>query len=276
MLHALVLKLRAEQTAELPRTHGHQAHALFLRLVQAADPALAQQLHDPQTRKPSTVSGLHVPTLQRADAVRVGPGAAVWLRVTLLDDALFGPFMARFLRPDTPPLRLGSATLHVEQVIGTPQGHPLAGYGDFSTLLNEAGTDREIQLHFSSPTAFSLGQGPSGKKRMGVLPEQIPDFKALAGDASDNIPGAKGIGPKAAAALLLKYGTLEAVLDARTDTIPPATAEQLRTFKRIVSMVPDELEVTLPRTAQPDWAAAAAKLREFGADNVAERVAARV
>jgi DNA polymerase I len=112
-------------------------------------------------------------------------------------------------------------------------------------------------------------------ERMGVLPEQIPDFKALAGDASDNIPGARGIGPKAAASLLLKYGTLEAILDARTDTIPPATAEQLRIFKRIVSMVPDELEVTLPESAPPDWAAAAAKLRELGAENLADRVAAR-
>src|ERR687883_460369 len=55
-------------------------------------------------------------------------------------------------------------------------------------------------------------------QRMGVLPEQIPDFKALAGDASDNIPGAKGIGPKAAASLLLQYGTLEAVLEARAST----------------------------------------------------------
>src|SRR5438105_14334749 len=63
-------------------------------------------------------------------------------------------------------------------------------------------------------------------ERLGVLPEQVPDYKALAGDASDNIPGAKGIGPKAAASFLLKYGKLEAILDARTDTMPPATAEQ--------------------------------------------------
>jgi DNA polymerase I len=111
-------------------------------------------------------------------------------------------------------------------------------------------------------------------ERMGVLPEQIPDFKALAGDSSDNIPGARGIGPKAAAALLLKYGTLEAVLEARADTIPPATAEQLLTFKRIVSMQSD-VEVELPETAPPNWSRAAARLRELGADNLSERIAAR-
>jgi DNA polymerase-1 len=112
-------------------------------------------------------------------------------------------------------------------------------------------------------------------QRLGVLPEQVPDFKALAGDASDNIPGAKGIGPKSAAALLLKYGTLEAILDARTDTIAPALADQLRMFKRIVSMQPADLVVELPASAPPNWAVASTRLRQLGADNAAERVAAR-
>ena len=43
----------------------------------------------------------------------------------------------------------------------------------------------------------------------GVTPEQIPDYKALVGDASDNIPGVKGIGPKGAANLLEEFGTVE-------------------------------------------------------------------
>ncbi len=111
-------------------------------------------------------------------------------------------------------------------------------------------------------------------ERMGVLPEQVPDFKALAGDASDGIPGARGIGPKAASALLLKYGTLEAILEARTDTISPTLAEQLRIFKRVVSMQTD-VDVELPGTAPPNWAEAAAELRKLGAENLSERIAAR-
>ena len=112
-------------------------------------------------------------------------------------------------------------------------------------------------------------------ERMGVLPEQVADYKALAGDASDKIPGAKGIGPKAAAALLLKYGTLEAVLEARADTISADVAEQLRTYKHIVNMQGD-VEVELPQTAPPDWTAAAEELARLGAANLSERVAARV
>ncbi len=47
--------------------------------------------------------------------------------------------------------------------------------------------------------------------KFGVQPSQIPDYKGLAGDSSDNIPGVRGIGPRGAAALLSKYGTLEGV-----------------------------------------------------------------
>src|SRR5215217_4006881 len=43
----------------------------------------------------------------------------------------------------------------------------------------------------------------------GVTPEQIPDYKALVGDPSDNIPGVKGIGPKGAANLLKEFETVE-------------------------------------------------------------------
>lgn len=50
------------------------------------------------------------------------------------------------------------------------------------------------------------------KKKLHVEPSMIPDLKALAGDASDNYSGAKGIGPKTAASLLREYSTLENLL----------------------------------------------------------------
>ncbi|HEU4611679.1 MAG TPA: 5'-3' exonuclease H3TH domain-containing protein, partial [Kofleriaceae bacterium] len=51
-------------------------------------------------------------------------------------------------------------------------------------------------------------------KKMGVPPEQIPDFLALVGDTSDNVPGLKGCGDKTAAALLAQYGSLEKLIAA--------------------------------------------------------------
>jgi 5'-3' exonuclease len=45
----------------------------------------------------------------------------------------------------------------------------------------------------------------------GVQAEQIADLLALTGDAVDNIPGVRGVGPKTAAALLRKFGTIDAI-----------------------------------------------------------------
>src|SRR5580693_8326055 len=50
------------------------------------------------------------------------------------------------------------------------------------------------------------------RERYGVEPQQVPDFIALRGDPSDKLPGARGIGPKTAASILRKYGTLEDAL----------------------------------------------------------------
>lgn len=47
------------------------------------------------------------------------------------------------------------------------------------------------------------------KEKMGVWPEQVADYLSLVGDASDNIPGVKGIGAKGAQKLLAEYKTLE-------------------------------------------------------------------
>jgi DNA polymerase-1 len=47
----------------------------------------------------------------------------------------------------------------------------------------------------------------------GVRPEQYTDFAALRGDASDNLPGVNGIGPKTAARLLAEFGSAAAAFD---------------------------------------------------------------
>ena len=46
----------------------------------------------------------------------------------------------------------------------------------------------------------------------GIPPKQIQDYLSIVGDASDNIPGVSGFGPKTAVQLLKQYGTLESVL----------------------------------------------------------------
>jgi DNA polymerase-1 len=107
-------------------------------------------------------------------------------------------------------------------------------------------------------------------ERMGVLPEQVPDFKALSGDSSDKIPGARGIGPKSAAALLLQHGTLDGVLAAWNR---PADAELTLKFREVVRMRPD-VPVVLPPSGPPDWLGGSAVLKRLGANTLADRLAA--
>ncbi|MBI2058453.1 MAG: hypothetical protein HYT87_01645 [Nitrospirae bacterium] len=61
-------------------------------------------------------------------------------------------------------------------------------------------------------------------EKFGVTPEQMPDFLGLAGDASDNIPGVTGIGPKTALKLLSEYGSIEKIYQV-LDSMPDGVAK---------------------------------------------------
>jgi DNA polymerase-1 len=107
------------------------------------------------------------------------------------------------------------------------------------------------------------------RERYGVEPEQVPDFIALRGDPSDRLPGAAGVGPKKAADLLAQFGTLEAALAAGRFS---AQAEELRLYRRIATLDPT---APLPPLddGQPDWQSASALAREWGLNQLAERLA---
>ena len=64
--------------------------------------------------------------------------------------------------------------------------------------------------------------------RLGVPPRQVADFLALVGDASDNVPGVKGIGEKGAQKLLLEYGDLETILAHAAEVKAKRTREALQ------------------------------------------------
>lgn len=49
--------------------------------------------------------------------------------------------------------------------------------------------------------------------KYGIRPDQVPSYKGLSGDASDNLPGVKGIGPKGAASLLQRFDTLTGIYE---------------------------------------------------------------
>jgi DNA polymerase-1 len=112
--------------------------------------------------------------------------------------------------------------------------------------------------------------GPSEvRARYGVEPGQVPDFIALRGDPSDKLPGARGVGPKGAAALLHKYTGLE---DAFADGQLASQAEQLRVYRRIATM---DRAAPIPALGDqtPSWDKAAALAHDWDLGRLAARLA---
>jgi DNA polymerase-1 len=109
---------------------------------------------------------------------------------------------------------------------------------------------------------------PEVRERYGVEPAQVPDFIALRGDPSDRIPGAAGIGPAKAAAILREHGSLEAALAAGRLS---AEADALRSYLAIATLQSDAPLPPLP-DADPDWARAAALADAWGLGNLAGRL----
>ena len=95
---------------------------------------------------------------------------------------------------------------------------------------------------FSEAKIYDLG---AVEERYGFGPELVPDYKALVGDTTDNIPNVPGIGKVTATALLQQYGSLEGILEHLDELKPKQTetlrahAEQARHSKVLATIVRD-------------------------------------
>ncbi len=86
----------------------------------------------------------------------------------------------------------------------------------------------EVEVKLLKQTGFIRYNESTFKEDYGIDPIKIIDLKALAGDASDNIPGVRGVGEKTALKLLQEYGSLEGIYD-NIDSIKGKTKEKLET-----------------------------------------------
>ena len=141
------------------------------------------------------------------------------------------------------------------QLLPPPTANPKMGW----KLLDEAGVE----------------------KKFGVSPSQIPEYLALTGDQSDNIPGLPGVGPKTAVKWLKQYHSLEGILANSGRLKPPRlqntvhqNANQLR-----LSLALTELESlpTLPSLdcADLDVEALLALLKEYEMHQTRDRAEKR-
>jgi len=140
--------------------------------------------------------------------------------------------------------------------------------------------ERVTVLYVKTGTKGAEEVGPTEVvERYGIEPELVPDFIALRGDPADGLPGAKGVGPKTAAELLRRHGSLEAILENAIRERRPAlrsalieAAEDLRAFKDIATL--RDAGVEPPADRATDWAGAAKAAHDLGMNRLAERLLA--
>ena len=186
-LYALVIRLIAGDDGRLRATQGELAHAAFLDILQQVDADLSQTLHDLNGRKPFTISPLHGYRRRGKGQLAVRAGESGWLRVTLLDPALFHTFITYFLQgPRGAAVRLGKIPFQVSEILSTTESHFLAGADSLQALREKwtpagPGRDRRaIALTFGSPTAFSIRNPNTPFRLKYVLPDPGRVFGELA------------------------------------------------------------------------------------------------
>jgi 5'-3' exonuclease len=176
-----------------------------------------------------------------------------------------------------------SGTLEADDLLGT-YAHREADAGGRALLMTgdrdmyQCAGERVTVLYVRTGKQGGEEVGPAEvRERYGIAPEQVPDFIALRGDPSDGLPGAKGVGPKTAAELLRRHGSLEAILDNAIRESRPKlrgalidARDDLLAFKDIATL--RDASVERPPDRPTDWAAAAAAARERGMNRLAERL----
>lgn len=130
--------------------------------------------------------------------------------------------------------------------------------------------------------ARGLRFDPAGvKEKFGVRPDQITDYLGLAGDAVDNIPGVRGIGPKTAAQLLQRHESIEGVYARLAEMKGPMAAklekdaENARLSKRLATVSTETpLRTTLAELTYrgPDKERIEILFNELGFDTLKKRV----
>jgi DNA polymerase-1 len=157
---------------------------------------------------------------------------------------------------------LAAAVAQVEQAGGVA----LVASGDRDAF--QLASSRTTILHPVKAGVMARIGPAQVQERYGVKPGQVPDFIALRGDPSDKIPGARGVGPKRAAALLGRFGSLESILAAGNFT---DQAEDLLLFKKLATM-DAAAPVPAVHDQHPHWDRAASLAHDWNLDRLARRL----
>ena len=156
-------------------------------------------------------------------------------------------------------------------------GHALIMTGD-RDMYQCAGERVSVVFLKQRSAGFDEVDPDEVHRRYGVVPSLVPDFIALRGDPSDSLPGAPGIGPKTAAELLDRYGSLEGAIAAADQQRPRIAAalrdnaDELMAFRDIATL--RSADVVLPDDQETNLAGGAEAARGLGMRRLAERLEA--
>ena len=135
----------------------------------------------------------------------------------------------------------------------------VSGDKDLAQCVND-----RVHLLVPSPSARGKPASPAildaqkVREKFGVPPEAIPDYLALIGDSSDNIPGIAGVGPKTAAKWLGEFGTVANVMQnsekLRPERLGQKVSENRDLLSRNLELVRlnDDVELPEPESREPD------------------------
>lgn len=137
-------------------------------------------------------------------------------------------------------------------------GSPLEGCGAVQVMITVKGVTDTVTYDNAAVHA-----------RYGLSPAQIPDFKGLKGDSSDNLPGVPGIGEKGASRLLKEYDTLENLLF-HVDALPEKTRVAL-IENTALAIQCKHLATIIRDMALPDWVDLTPNYQTIGPDFEAVR-----
>jgi DNA polymerase-1 len=179
---------------------------------------------------------------------------------------------------------IGSDQLEADDLLGSLALAETAAGGRTMIMTG----DRDMyQCASDTVSVVFLKQGASGfeevdpdevVRRYGIGPELVPDFIALRGDPSDGLPGAPGIGPKTAAELLRRHGSLAAAIAAADSERPRVGAalrdhaDGLRAFRAIATLHTGDID--RPADRETDLAGGARAARGYGMNRLADRLQA--
>ena len=153
-------------------------------------------------------------------------------------------------------------------------GNVLILTGDRDMFQCVGDSCKVLYLKTGGPQGAEVVDTEEVERRYGVPPTLVPDFIALRGDPSDGIPGARGIGPKTAAELLTRHGSLEGAIAARASERPRVAEalgdEALPAFKEVATL--RNVRVRRQRNRRTNFKNGAKAARVAGMNALAKRL----